>query len=289
MKNLSRRQFLTTGALGIGSALIASHLPENLNTGAFVKSIKLPLGFQVWTIKDQLIKDFAGTLKMMAGQGYQSVEMCSPPGYESSGFGPLMKLKPKEMLQIINDAGLVFESTHYGMNEFRQNLKERIEFAAESGQKQMILSSFGLPQNAAMSEWMKAADELNKFGMETKKAGIQMGFHNHHGEFGEIQGNLIYDALMSQFDPEYVKMQFQVAVISIGYKAATYFEKYPGRFISAHLADWSSAEKKSVPLGKGIVDWKEFFASLEKGGVKNIFVEMDPETFKESAVYFHSL
>jgi sugar phosphate isomerase/epimerase len=84
-------------------------------------------------------------------------------------------------------------------------------------------------------------------------------------------------------------MQFQVAVISIGYKASTYFEKYPGRFISAHLADWSPTEKKSVAVGKGIVDWKELFASIEKGGVKNIFVEMPIETFRDSATYIHNL
>jgi L-ribulose-5-phosphate 3-epimerase UlaE len=116
-----------------------------------------------------------------------------------------------------------------------------------------------------------------------------MGFHNHHGEFEKIDGVLIYDALLKQFDPEYVKMQFQVAVISIGYKAAEYFQKHPGRFISAHLADWSPEEKKNVTLGKGIVDWKEFFASTNKGGIKNIFVEMDPATFKESAVFIKSI
>ena len=289
MKRLSRRQFLGKSALGIGSAMIASQIPLDMNAGTFDKPVKLPLGFQVWTIKDELIKDFPGTLKKMSDLGYQSVEMCSPPGYESSGFGPLMKLTAKEMLRIINDAGLAFESTHYGMDEFRKSLGERIEFAAESGQKQMILSSFGLPQKATMSDWMKAADELNNFGMQAKKAGIQMGFHNHHGEFGNIDGVLIYDALLKQFDPEYVKMQFQVAVISIGYKAADYFEKYPGRFISAHLADWSSIEKKSVTLGKGIVDWKELFASADKGGVKNIFVEMDPATFKDSAAFIKSI
>jgi sugar phosphate isomerase/epimerase len=289
MNKLSRRQFLGKSALGIGSAVIAAHLPVDLSARTLAGTVKLPVGFQVWTVKDQLVKDFPGTLKMMKGLGYQCVEMCSPPGYESSGFGPLMKLKAKEMRQIINDAGLVFESTHYGMDEFRKNLKERIQFAAESGQKQMILSSFGLSENATMSDWMKAVDELNKFGMESKKAGIQMGFHNHHGEFAKIDGLLIYDELLKQFDPELVKMQFQVAVISIGYKAATYFEKYPGRFISAHLADWSPAEKKNVPIGKGIVDWKEFFASVGKGGIKNIFVEMDPDTFKESADYIHNL
>jgi L-ribulose-5-phosphate 3-epimerase UlaE len=116
-----------------------------------------------------------------------------------------------------------------------------------------------------------------------------MGFHNHHMEFEKINGTLIYDALMNQFDPEYVKMQFQVAVISIGYKASTYFKKYPGRFISAHLADWSSTTKKEVPIGQGIVNWKQFFATTKRGGVKNIFVEMGMETFKDSASYLHSL
>ncbi len=289
MNKLSRRQFLGKSAMGMGAAALVSRFPGSLNAMTSEKTVNFPLGFQVWTIKDQLVKDFAGTLKMMAGLGYKSVEMCSPPGYESSGFGPLMKLKPKEMRQIINDAGLVFESTHYGVGEFRNNLGERIEFAAESGQKQMILSSFGLPEKAAMSDWMKAADELNKYGMESKKAGIQMGFHNHHGEFGTIDGKLIYEALLNQFDPDLVKMQFQVAVINIGFKASDYFKKFPGRFISAHLADWSSSEKKSVPLGKGIVDWKEFFASADKGGLKNIFVEMDPETFKDSAAFINNL
>ena len=113
-----------------------------------------------------------------------------------------------------------------------------------------------------------------------------MGFHNHHGEFELIEGKLIYDVLMEQFDPDLVKMQFQVAVVNIGYKAADYFRKFPGRFISAHLADWSPAEKKNVAMGQGIVDWKEFIEAAKIGGVKNVFVEMDEETFAGSAEYY---
>jgi len=289
MKKLSRRNFLGRSALGIGSALIASQIPVDLIAGPASVPVKMPIGFQVWTIKDSLIKDFPGTLKKMAALGYQSMEMCSPPGYESSGFGPLMKLTAKEMKKIINDAGLICPSSHYGMDEFRNHLDERIAFAMESGQTQMILSSFGLPQNATLDDWRKAADELNKYGETAKKAGIQMGFHNHHGEFAKIDGTLIYDVLMKQFDPEYIKMQFQVAVISIGYKASDYFKKFPGRFISAHLADWSDTKKASVPIGQGVVDWKEFFASLETGGVKNIFAEINEEFFKDSAAYLKKL
>jgi sugar phosphate isomerase/epimerase len=289
MNKLSRRQFIGKSAMGMGAAFVASQIPMNMKANALSGAVKMPVGFQVWTVREMLVKDFAGTLKMMSGLGYQTVEMCSPPGYEASGFGPLMKLKAKEMRQIINDAGLTLESTHYGWDELRNSLDERTQFAAESGQKQMILSSFWMPEKATMNDWLKAADELNKIGEKTKKSGIQMGYHNHHMEFEKIDGALIYDALMKEFDPEYVKMQFQVAVINIGYKASTYFNKYPGRFISAHLADWSTEKQNEVPLGQGIVDWKEFFASVKTGGVKNIFVEMGMETFKDSAAYISSL
>ena len=93
---------------------------------------------------------------------------------------------------------------------------------------------------------------------------------------------------MAHFDADLVKMQFQTQVITLGYKAADYFTKYPGRFISAHLSDWT-ADKKEVPIGKGIIDWKQFFDAAKTGGVKNFFVEMNPDTFKDSIAYVHGL
>jgi len=286
---MNRRQFFGRSAIGIGGAMLASQIPMNLQASGGLQALNKPLGFQVWTVKDQLIKDFGGTLKMMADLGYQSVEMCSPSGYESSGFGPLMSMSGLEMKSIVEDSGLVLESTHYTMGELRNNLKERMDFALESGQRQMICSSFGLPEKATMDDWLKAVNELNEIGAKTKRRGIQMGFHNHHMEFDKIDGVLIYDELMDHFDPDMVKMQFQVAVISIGYRAAYYFNKYPGRFISAHLADWSATAEKQVPIGQGMVDWKEFFAAADKCGLKNYFVEMDAETFKDSADYILKL
>ena len=132
-------------------------------------------------------------------------------------------------------------------------------------------------------------DVKNAIGEKTKAAGIQMVFHNHHMEFEKRGEELIYEEMMKVLNPDLVKMQFQVAVVNIGYTAADYFRKYPGRFQSAHLADWSKATDKQVPVGQGEVDWNDFFEAAKVGGVQNFFVEMDPDAFKPSAAFLLNL
>lgn len=276
MHTISRRQLLGTSAIALARLLKADPLG-------------LPIGCQVYPVQDSLGKDFEGTLHQIAAAGFKTIEMCSPPSYKN-GFGPLVDMKASRMREIINAAGLRCESCHYGFGEFKESLDDRIAYAKELGLKQMILASFGLPKGAGMADWMQAAGELNKIGEQTRKAGIQLGYHNHTMEFEQIDGTLIYDQLMSAFDASLVKMQFQVKVITLGYQAATYFNKYPGRFISMHLADWSPAEKKMVPLGTGVVDWKTLFAAARKAGVKNYFLDMGSmDSMKASVPYLHTL
>ena len=272
----------------MGGAFAFSQLPMALFAETVPEWKNMPIGFQSWTIKDILVKDFPGTLKMMAGQGYQLVEMCSPQGYVDSGFGPLVNMKPSEMRNIIMDSGLSCPSCHFGFSELTDKLDDRIEFSIQLGLTQMICSTFWLPKTAGLNDYYVAADKLNKAAEKIKKAGMQVGFHNHEFEFAVLDNQLIYDALMNRFDPDLVKMQFQTEVINLGYKASTYFNKYPGRFISSHLSDWT-ADKKEVPIGKGVIDWKEFFIAAKTGGVQNYFVEMNLDKLKPSATYLHQL
>ncbi|MEO6328485.1 MAG: TIM barrel protein [Ginsengibacter sp.] len=286
MKKINRRNFIGATSMGLGAALVLSQLPKQLLAHSL--ALNIPIGFQTFPVREMIGKDFAGTLKMMAGLGYQVVEMCSPAGYTSMGFGPLVNMKTADMRNTINDAGLTCPSCHFSFGEITDKVDERIEFARELGLAEMICSTFWLPKNAVLNDYLIAADKLNKAAEKIKSAGMQAGFHNHSFEFATLDGQLIYDALMSRFSPGLVKMQFQTEVINLGYKAADYFTKYPGRFISAHLSDWT-ADKKQVPVGQGIIDWKEFFTSAKTGGVKNFFVEMDLDKFKDSATYIHTL
>jgi sugar phosphate isomerase/epimerase len=288
MKKINRRKFVGNSVKGLGAAFAMSQLPMSLFPETVSRLSKMPIGFQTFPIRNILAKDFPGTLKMMAGLGYQLVEMCSPQGYATIGFGPLVDMKTAEMRSIITDAGLICPSCHFGFPELTDKLDDRIEFAQQLGLTQMICSTFWLPKTAVLNDYYEAADKLNKAAEKIKKAGMQAGFHNHEFEFAILDNQLIYDALMSRFDPDLVKMQFQTEVINLGYKASTYFNKYPGRFISSHLSDWTS-DKKEVPVGQGVIDWKEFFAAAKTGGVKNFFVEMDLDKFKDSATYIHQL
>jgi sugar phosphate isomerase/epimerase len=286
MSGLSRRQFLGHSAKGAITAGCLSAAAFELRADP----LGLPIGFQSYSVRNLIGQDFQGTARQLAGVGYRTIEMCSPAGYVDSGFGGLVKYKPAELRGIINDAGLRCESSHFGPQELKKNLADRIGWSKGMGLKQMVLSSLGLSREAKMDDWMRGADWLNQLGEETQKAGIQFGYHNHDFEFQKIGGVLIYDELMKRLDPKLVRMQFQVAVISLGYEATTYLKKYPGRFISLHLADWSPSERKHVPVGKGVVDWPKLFAAAKTGGVKNYFVEVENlDGIKDSYPYLHHL
>lgn len=283
----SRRKFLKTTGAALGTTAIMGHLPFAMS--GCTENEQLTYGFQTWTLREQLGDDLKGTLEMMTEKGYKEVEFCSPLGYKGTPFEKFNDMSGKELRAIIEGAGLVCPSSHYNMGELREHLQNRIEWSHEMGISQIIASSFWLPEDASMDDYRRACDELNEIGRKTNETGIQAGFHNHHMEFQKINGELIYDVLLQELDPDLVKMQFQVAVVNIGYQAADYFRKYPGRFISAHLADWSDEKEAQVPVGQGIVDWDDFFEAAKTGGVKNYFVEMAPETFGPSADFLDTI
>ncbi len=285
MNAISRRQFLAQGALTIAAGTCLGPAARSLRADP----LGLPIGCQLYPVGKQIAQDFEGTLRQLAAIGYRTIELCSPPSYEKSGFAPLVKMTAAQVRKAFEVAGLQCESCHYQFQELKDKLDDRIAYAKELGLKHMILSTFGLRKDASMADWMKAVGELNKIGEQVKKQGIQLGFHNHNFEFQQIDGVLIYDKLMSEFDPKLVKMQFQVAVISLGYQAASYLQRYPGRFCSLHLADWSSTEKRPVPVGSGVVDWKGLFAAAKAGGVENYFVEMNMDALKASYPFLHDL
>jgi sugar phosphate isomerase/epimerase len=282
---LSRREFL--GAAATSAAAIGFLGANPLELSA--DPLGLPIGCQTWPVRASIAKDFPGTIKQLADAGFQSIELCSPDGYEEFGFGGLAKYSPAELRKILSDAGVTCISSHFGIGELRKNQERSIGWAKDIGLTQMLVPSLDGPKNPTMDHVKRAADEYNKMAERAAKAGIQQGLHNEEFELSTANGKRTYDILFELLDPKLVKFQFQVSTIAQGYDAAEYFTKYPGRFISMHVQGWSAETKKIVPVGQGTLDWKEIFTAAKIGGIKNYFVEMDLEKMRASVPYLHQL
>jgi sugar phosphate isomerase/epimerase len=285
MSEISRREFCKSAATqaAVVGLLGAGALELRANP------LGMPIGCQTWPVRDMIAKDFPGTIKQLAAAGFQTIELCSPVGYADSGFAGLAKYKGAELRKILSDAGVSCVSSHFGIEELRKDMAGRVAWAKDVGLTQMIVPSLDGPKKPTMDDVKRAADEYNKMGAESAKAGIQQGLHNENFELTMVEGKRTYDLLLGLLDPNFVNFQFQVSTISQGYDAAEYFTKYPGRFFSMHVQGWSAATKKIVAVGQDTLDWKKIFTAAKTGGVKNYFVEMNLELMKASVPYLRGL
>lgn len=249
----------------------------------------LPIGCQTWPVRHMIAQDFPGTLKKLAGAGFQAIELCSPVGYADSGFAVVGKYNGAELRRILSDVNLSCHSSHFGIEELRKDLHRRIAWAKEIGLTQMMVPNLGGPRHPTMDDVKRAADEYNKMAEASHAAGIQQGLHNEGFELSTVDGKRTYDVLFDLLDPNLVKFQFQVSTISEGFDAADYFTKYPGRFISMHAQGWSAKTRKIVPIGQGTLNWKRIFTAARTGGIQNYFVEMDLDYMRESVPYLRAL
>lgn len=285
MAKMSRRAFVKTSAAGAAAtSLVGGSLLE-----LRANPLGLPIGCQTWPVRGQIEKDFPGTLRQLKAAGFETIEMCSPVGYDDSGFGGLKKYKGAELKKIISDNGLTCISSHFGMDELRKNQDERIAWAKDLGLQQMLVASLGGPEHPTMDDVKRAADEYNKMGEKAAAAGIRQGLHNENFETSSVDGKRTYDILIGLLDPKYVNFQFQVSTISEGFDAAEYFNKYPGRFFSMHVQGWNATTKKIAPVGKDSLDWKKILTAAKTGGLKNYFVEMNLDFMKASVPYLRNL
>ena len=285
MSAISRREFIKDAATCAAAAGFLSAGPLELRANP----LGMPIGCQTWPVRKMIAQDFPGTIKQLADAGFQAVELCSPVGYDDSGFAGLAKYKGSELRKILGDAGVTCVSSHFSIDELRKNQDDRIAWAKDVGLTQMIVPSLDGPENPVMDDVKRAADEYNKMGEKAAKVGIQQGLHNENFELSMVDGKRTYDLLFDLLDPKFVKFQFQVSTVSRGYDAAEYFTRYPGRFISMHVQGWNAATRKIMPVGQDSLDWKKIFMAAKTGGINNYFVEMNLDMMKASVPYLRDL
>jgi sugar phosphate isomerase/epimerase len=256
---LTRREFV--GALG--GLLASSGLPmESAAKSAADKKLGR-IGLQLYTVRDEMKKDFAGTIARVAQTGYKEVE-----------FAGYFDHSAKSVRDTLRQNGLTSPSAHIGYPVLGKEWDKVIEDALVVGHHYVICP--WIDEKLRNPEGFKQVAELfNKAGERAKAAGLQFGYHNHDFEFKRIQGQLIYDWLLEHTDPKLVAMELDIYWIRTGGQdPLTYFRRYPGRFPCLHIKD-KDAAGNMVDVGKGVIPWREILGRRGVAGTKHIFVEHD--------------
>jgi len=276
--SMNRRTFLETS---LATGVLAS-LPAR--AFAAMHEIKR-VGVQLYTVRDDVKKDFAGAVAKVAAVGYKEVE-----------FAGYFDHSPAEVRSIVDKNGLSAPSCHVGYDIVENHWPETIEAAHTVGHSYIVCPWVDEKIRKSPDGWKKVAETFNKAGAATAKAGIQFGYHNHTFEFTpdpNLGGKLPYDFLLDNTDPKLVAMEMDLCWISVtGHDPVAYFAKYPGRFPLVHVKDVKEIPKvtpgkadeflntdfeKNVmcAVGSGVIDWKRIFSHADEAGIKHFFVEHD--------------
>lgn len=293
--NSTRRLFLKTSS----AALLSTTLPQTRSLFAAAPTLHVPLGLQLYSVRQLLPKDFDGTLKDVGALGYREVE--------SAGY---FDHSPAEVKKAMAAANLHLVSAHHSSDDLHKRLDEIIAFDKEVGVTYLICASPSFkdpstPKNPdrnhafTLDDWRWNADQFNQFADKVIAAGMRFGYHNHTPEFHEVDGVVPYDELMRLTDPAKVTFELDCGWVVVGGgNPIDYLKKYPTRISMLHIKDFKPDTTPPVPaeLGTGHIDYAPIFAQAAKSGnIKHCFVEqegfnMPPmQSLKVDAEYMHKL
>lgn len=249
--------------------------------GQCYPSLGFPLGLQLFSLRDILPNDFAGTLKEIHSLGYREVESA---GYYNHTVA--------EVKQAMRDASLRLVSAHYPFEDLRARLDEIVTFNKELGVQYIICPTLGvnsstsvrsreLKEPVTLDDWRWNAEQLNKFGERIKASGIQFGYHNHAADFRSVDGVVPYIELLNRTDPAMVTMQLDCGWVVVGGgDPVGLLRRYPERISSLHVKDFKRGGRPGSPppaeLGRGMIDNQSILLAAAKSGyVKHCFVEQE--------------
>jgi sugar phosphate isomerase/epimerase len=271
------------------------------------RGVRANLGIRLFTVRELLQKDVAGTLAALSALGYAEVEMF---GFGGNAFisDPLFGLPAGGMRRLLEQHGLSVTCTQISGRV--DDMKPLADVARTLGIRYLII---GMPpeflsitsQGPVVSEVkdadqiLRLAERLNRLGSLCRAEGLTLGYHNHHMEFAPLGSTRAYDLLLERTDPELVRMELDVGWARAGGVAPEdYLARYRGRFVSCHLKDFAPDRPlpgdlpaspvpdmwRMVAPGDGVVDFEKVLGEMDRQAIEHGFVECDmPDNSMEVA------
>lgn len=282
---LSRRAFLERGSLAIAAMSLHAARAAEAQTGP----LGLPIGVQLYTVREAAAKDLAGTLRAIAAIGYGEVELAGIP-----------PMSAPALRKLLGDVGLSAPSMHASMADLQEGLQERIDYAKAIGAEYLVCAFpwtadarfrsnpghavVSLASGITLDDWKWNAEQLNRIGAAASQAGLRCGYHNHNMEFRSYNGVVAYDELLRLTDPALVTMEMDIGwVVTAGADPVKYLKKHDDRISLLHVKDVvkdlhvaaDRLQAQTTEVGDGQIDWKRVFRAAQPKRIRHYFVEQE--------------
>jgi sugar phosphate isomerase/epimerase len=270
---------------------LTGHLGNSIITNKiFFKEKKmLPVMLQLYNVRDDLSKDFDGTLQKVAEAGYKYVELALAQFYKKS---------VSEFKAALDKAGLTAVSAHVPFRNMTENPDEAIDYHLEIGCKFIVIPFLSNEDRSTGPNYEAVKKEIARLGEIVNKKGAVLLYHNHEFEFEDYKGKYALDDLYDSVPSNLLQTEIDVCWAKVGgVVPAEYILKYSGRAPIVHLKDFDPSDGGKIKadydligeakkaraegafpfraVGQGIQDIPGIVKAAEAAGSKWFVVEQD--------------
>jgi sugar phosphate isomerase/epimerase len=230
---------------------------------------RIPIAVQLYSVRDDCVKDLPGVLEAIADMGYDGVEFAGYYGRSA-----------EELKQMVDDNGLQVAGTHIALPTLLgDELALTIEFNKVLDNRFLIVPGLPEERRSSRQAWQETARIFSELAEKVEPEGMLVGYHNHSIEFQPMDGELPWDTFFGNADPRVVMQLDTGNAIHGGGDPVPFVERYPGRAITVHLKEYSET-KKGALVGEGDTDWERLFELCESvGGTEWYIVEQESYAF----------
>lgn len=255
----SRRRFLRNSAFVAAGAIAIPALP----VWAEEVKKKIPIGLELYSVRNELPKDFTGVIERIGKMGYQGVEFAGYDGWDK---------KPKELRKLLDDNGLKCCGTHTQLPTLQgDRLKATIELHKTLGNKFLICPSLSAKDAAG---WKDLAKMFNDISAKAGEEGMLVGYHSHPGDFKKYDGKTAWEIFFDNTNPPVVHQLDVGNTLEGGGDPYMLIKKYAGRTKTTHIKEFGG--DKNAAIGEGTIDWKKLLELYETvGGTEWYIVEYE--------------
>lgn len=239
-------------------------------------SASIPVGLELYSVRNELQKEPQGTVRAVAQMGYQAVEFYAP-------YFQWSDEQARQMRKLMDELQIRCYSTHNSEDFFSdKNIDRARDLNQILGAKYMVQAWSDPKQD--IEGWKVLADKLNAAAEKLASAGLNVGYHNHDAEWKPIGGKRPMDVLAANTKPS-VMLQLDVGTcLAAGADPVAWIRANPGRIRSIHCKDWSANPNVGYKalFGEGKADWKGIFQAAEHGGgVEYYLIEQEGSRYPE--------